>query len=173
MQLSEYQKLTSRTNTDLGSKAINAAHVTLGIVGEYEEFEDVIGDASIEKWRHGKITEELSTKVKLEGGDICWYISELANTFNIELSPLDYDISTEECIGWIAETIKKYLAYNREVNVPELQKRLERILWHIHESLESYDITLEDCLDANITKLQKRFPEKFTAELALAKGDEQ
>ena len=55
----------------------------------------------------------------------------------------------------------------------ELKKHLEIVLFHVRFWLKEYGMTLENCLQSNITKLQKRFPEKFSAELAMAKGDEQ
>lgn len=160
MQLSEYQKLTSRTNTDLGSKAINAAHCVLGIVGEWDEF--------IDECFSGQNRE----KVCLEGGDVCWYISELANIFNIELDWMYGEQPFETLQAMVAESIKKFLAYQKPVNEEILKFNLIGMTGNIRYRLNEFSIPLEDCLAMNIDKLQKRFPEKFSADLALAKGDE-
>jgi NTP pyrophosphatase (non-canonical NTP hydrolase) len=161
MTLKDYQLLTSRTNTDLGSKAINAAHVTLGIVGEWEEF--------IDECFIGQNRE----KVCLEGGDVCWYISELANIFNIELDWMYGEQSFETLQAMTAESIKKFLAYQKPINEESLKFNLIGMIGVIKYRLNEFSIPLEDCLTMNIAKLQKRFPEKFSAELAIAKGDEQ
>lgn len=169
MQLIDYQKLTSRTNTDLGSKAINAAHVTLGIIGEWEEFLQAESSLQIKSWR-GEDTTQTKVDFKLESGDATWYISELANLFNIQLIPEEH-CGSEESLGWIAENIKKFLAYNKEIDISELEKRLNSLLSTITMYLADYQITLEECLTANIDKLRLRFPDKFDANLAIQQND--
>lgn len=173
MTLKEYQLLTSRTNTDLGSKAINAAHVTLGIVGEWNE-------ASNEfiKYTFGK--DATKESVTYEKSDCAWYISELANLFDIKLVATTMTDKYEQAksvenVFEIAETIKKFLAYNKTVDIDVLTNRLNNLISRIKTDIESIidGYTFEEALDMNIAKLQKRFPEKFSAELALAKGDEQ
>lgn len=152
MNLKTYQSLTSRTNTDLGSKAINAAHVTLGIVGEWEEMTEAIG---IDFYK--------------EAGDVMWYISELANEFDIELKPINGSVSENSSIGWIAENVKKYLAYKKDIDVSLLTLHLNNLVYLIKEVDEE---EFETILSENIQKLQKRFPDKFSPEDAMAKKDE-
>lgn len=159
MTLNEYQKLTGRTNTDLGSPAINAAHVTLGIVGEWDEF--------IDECFSGHDRE----KVCIEGGDVCWYISELANIFNIELDWMYGEQSFETLQAQIAESIKKFLAYQKPVNEELLKFNLISMIGVIKYRLNEFAIPLEDCLQMNIEKLRKRFPEKFDAVLAMQQND--
>ena len=163
MNLQEYQLLTSRTNADLGSKAINAAHVTLGIVGEFAEFHLACQEMNIDN-------------IKKEGADIYWYISELANLHNIPLQINEcpyWPWSIDIMVGDIAEMSKKYLAYNKPIDEFKLSDYLNHLLFYINLTFKEYEIDFEECLDMNIEKLQKRFPEKFSAELAIAKGDEQ
>lgn len=152
MNLKTYQSLTSRTNTDLGSKAINAAHVTLGIVGEWEEMCEAIGEDFYK-----------------EAGDVMWYISELANEFNIKLNPVNNLIESKSSIAWIAENIKKYLAYKKDIDVILLTSHLNNLVYLIKEVDEE---NFETILSENIQKLQKRFPDKFSPEDAMAKKDE-
>lgn len=167
MNLIEYQKLTSRTNTDLGSPAINAAHVTLGIVGEFGEFDVAL---SYTNFNIGK--EEINK----EGGDILWYTSELANIFNLELKEEEFNLhrtGVEGSISEISETIKKFLAYNKEVNTERLSKHLNNIVAYVAWHLEDHGFNLATCLHDNIEKLRKRFPDSFSSKMALKKLDEQ
>lgn len=169
MNLKTYQQLTSRTNADLGHPGVNAAHVTLGIVGETDE--------AFQAYKEYFLGLEIQSNVVKEFGDVLWYMSELANEFNIELKVVEFqkkkDIIIHRRIGWIAENIKKYLAYNKPVDVQILSDHLNNILSEIKYYLETVDYTLEECLDLNIEKLQKRYPEKFSAIDALDKKDEQ
>lgn len=169
MQLSDYQKLTSRTNTDLGSPAINAAHVTLGIVGEWNEAckENI-------SFIYGR--DATKESVTHEYADVMWYTSELANLFDLTLTILP-SVNLNETgdeIAWIAENIKKYLAYNKNIDIDHLSDALNKITTRCQYEIKNLigGYTFEQALDMNIEKLQKRFPEKFSAELAIAKGDE-
>lgn len=168
MTLQDYQVLTSRTNTDLGSKAINAAHCTLGIVGEWNE----AWDESISFTRGWGATKE---SVTYEYTDTCWYISELANLFNLELKilPSIQLNETSKEIAWIAENIKKYLAYNKDINTDQLGDALNKIITRCQYEIENIigGYTFEEALQMNIDKLRKRFPEKFDASLAVAQND--
>lgn len=169
MTLQEYQKLTSRTSTDLGSKAVNAAHVTLGIVGEFNESWKEL----INYWNgRNNATKESVTD---EYNDISWYTSELANLFGIELKTEKYTLDTiSDSVGWLAENVKKYLAYNKEININDLQYHLNNVMSFVKYAVEDIagGYTFEEGLERNINKLQKRFPEKFSAEMAMAKNDE-
>lgn len=169
MQLSNYQKLTSRTNTDLGSKAINATHCVLGIVGELNEaWKESINYRN--GW--GNATKESVTD---EFNDISWYVSELANLFNINLETGTYKLNNiSDSIGWLAENTKKYLAYDKEINVETLQYHLNNIISFVKHEVENIigGYTFEEGLQRNINKLQKRFPTSFNKEDALNKQDE-
>lgn len=173
MTLSEYQQLTGRTNVDLGSAAINAAHLTLGIIGEWHEAHSEVrmyefkGSSSVEK-----VTDEFA--------DIMWYTSELANIFNLQLV-VDKKIQmtkeeqnqASEDIFLLAEKFKKYLAYNKPIDIEWLSETLNRLSRVISYRIETMigGYTFEEALDRNIAKLQKRFPEKFDATLAIQQND--
>lgn len=166
MNLTDYQLAVSRTMPDLGSPAINAAHYTLGIVGELEEYfqeKDKFADANC---------------LKKEAGDYCWYIAALANLFELKLNIVSYDdmielpVSTN--IAWVSENIKKYLAYSKPIiNTPLFNTYLNNIISFIYHDLIAFDLDFEEVLDMNIAKLKLRYPEQFDAELAVKKLDEE
>lgn len=165
MNLTEYQKQVSRTMPDLGSPAINAAHYALGIVGEFEEY-------FLEKSRF-----EYAEDIKKEAGDCCWYVAALANVFNLPLKITDHydslEFSLPVNIGWVAENIKKYLAYDKPIINTELFNHyLNCIITFIYNDVEEFELNFEEILDINIAKLKLRYPEQFDAELAVKKLDE-
>lgn len=165
MNLQEYQQLTGRTNVNLGSPAINAAHVTLGIVGEWGEFNVALQHINF------NLSKEETNK---EGGDILWYTSELANVFQLKLEEEEfklYRLGVEGSISEVAEMMKKFLAYSKPVDLQLLSLHLNNIVAHIAWHLEDNGFDLEQCLFDNIEKLKLRFPEKFSAELAIQQND--
>jgi len=154
MKVKEYQQLTRRTNADLGSPQINAAHCTLGIVGEWAEKELALGNDFL-----------------LECGDVMWYTSELANIFGIALDDSPSNYPPNLAISKIAESVKKYLAYNKPIVIADLQELLNGIVWDIKYECEQFGYPFEHVLSKNIEKLRKRFPEKFEASLAIQQND--
>jgi len=162
MTLKNYQQLTNRTNVDLGTKAINASHMVLGIVGEFAEFHLACQGMDIEN-------------IKKEGSDICWYISELANLFDLQLKAkecIHWPFTLDIMVGDITEMIKKFLAYDKAVDVNKLDEYLCHLIFYINLIFKEYEIDFEECLDLNIKKLLLRYPDKFSQEDALAKKDE-
>ena len=167
MNLQNYQKLTSRTNTDLGSKAINASHMMLGIVGEWGEAEREFYTINMDS-----TDNEVGLAVD-EQIDVVWYCSELANLYNIKLNPISHSGDITESITRLAEGIKKYLAYSKELQPSFVEDKLNYIVGFCKFRVKQLGYSFEAGLDRNIAKLQKRFPDSFSAELAIAKGDEQ
>jgi hypothetical protein len=167
MDLKTYQSLTGRTNADLGSKAINASHMMLGIVGEWGEAEREFYTIDM-----NSTDNEVGLAVD-EQIDAVWYCSELANLYNIQLHPISHSGDITESITRLAEGIKKYLAYNKELQTSFVEDSLNYIVGFCKFRVKQLGYSFETGLDRNIAKLQKRFPEKFSAELAIAKGDEQ
>lgn len=169
MNLKTYQQLTGRTRADLSSKAVDAAHMALGIVGEWSEAcEETIN------LKHGWSGATKESHVK-EWGDLMWYVSELANLFDIQLKDLqNIDINEGfKNVGWIAENVKKYLAYSKEIDLNHLEHALNIITTYAAYEVENIigGYKFEDCLSMNIDKLKKRFPDKFDANMAIKQMD--
>lgn len=168
MTIEEYQLLTTRSNRNWPTAAASAAHSALGITGEFQEF-----------WN----ADDNDQEVIKEAGDIMWYISELANVLDIKLELIAYDenqhdeMSEDASIGYIAESCKKWFAYDKYPNKEVIRQHLEFLILCVSENAEEYcSLETSDLINlimqTNIDKLRARFPEKFSAELAMAKLDE-
>lgn len=167
MTLREYQKQAFRTCPDLGSLKLNLAHMVLGIMSEEEELLKALvegDDVGIE--------EELADKL--------WYIAGYCTFRNLDLQKLYDERNQVDCEQWeeridvgisslsqLQDYVKKFLAYNKEINTELEQRALKLILWNISLEIDESDIILEDILQNNIDKLKVRYPEKFTTERAL------
>ena len=166
MNLQEYQKLTTRTRAKLENKHLDVCHMILGMTGEWLTELDV--SYGSEEWYE-------------EHGDLMWYVSELANLFDIKLQILQlpyekYEVDITESIGKIAEAYKKHMAYGKPLNMSFIESHLNNIVWCVYDSVTEIEDGVNEelfynCLAENIAKLQERYPEKFTEEDALSRKD--
>lgn len=73
--------------------------------------------------------------------------------------------------GELVDGFKKHLIYARPLDVENLKEEAGDILWYMALLLRTLDTTFEEVMAANITKLQKRYPEKYTDQAAIARAD--
>lgn len=60
--------------------------------------------------------------------------------------------------GEAIDIVKKWLAQGHELDKEHLKKELGDIAWYLAEASTALDISLDEILQANIVKLQKRYP---------------
>lgn len=73
--------------------------------------------------------------------------------------------------GEIADTIKKHIVYVQPLNVANLDEEIGDLMWYVALLCYANNLSLEACMQHNIQKLMKRYPEKFTPQAALARAD--
>jgi NTP pyrophosphatase (non-canonical NTP hydrolase) len=78
-------------------------------------------------------------------------------------------ITTEA--GELADAIKKHVIYNQSLDEGNILEECGDLLWYISIALSSCGFTMEQCMTENIAKLKKRYPEKFTEQLAKERRD--
>ena len=61
--------------------------------------------------------------------------------------------------GEAIDIVKKWFAQGHELDKEHLKKELGDIAWYLAEAATALDTTLEEILQANIEKLQKRYPD--------------
>jgi NTP pyrophosphatase (non-canonical NTP hydrolase) len=69
--------------------------------------------------------------------------------------------------GEAIDIVKKWLAQGHELDKEKLAKELGDIAWYLAETATALDLNLEDVFQANIEKLQKRYPEGFDAQRSI------
>lgn len=159
MNLKEYQQAATRTVAYLGDLRLDLAHMVLGMGSELNELQDAIRNRD-------------KVNIHEEQIDICWYVANyctLRNKNFEDFAPKRQRLSyyNEEELNdlyyWISvlqDLVKKYIVYNREIDVDFEAEALQNIVeccnWH----------DFEEGLSRNIAKLKARFPEKFTEENA-------
>lgn len=162
MTLAEYQHQSKRTCPTLGSDKIDLAHMVLGICSEYSEYLE-----ACEKLDYINVGEELA--------DSLWYISNYCTFRGYNFSEIYENRAIEEGLeekttyntSKLQDLVKKYVAYNKPININDEVTILKALCWSINDSIEFYELKIPTILENNINKLKVRFPEKFTEENAL------
>lgn len=90
-------------------------------------------------------------------------IEEIDPTLNTRLIHSALGLQSES--GEIADTLKKHIYYHQELDKPNLKEELGDVLWYVALMCNTLEFSLEDVMDSNIRKLQKRFPDQFDTEL--------
>lgn len=73
--------------------------------------------------------------------------------------------------GELMTPIKAYRFYNKELDNENVIEELGDILWFVQLAATSRGVTLEEVARRNIAKLAKRYPEKYSDELAIVRAD--
>ena len=74
--------------------------------------------------------------------------------------------------GEASDIVKKWLAQGHELDRAHLVRELGDVAWYLAEAATALDVPLEDVLQANLAKLQKRFPEGFDASASVRRNEQ-
>jgi NTP pyrophosphatase (non-canonical NTP hydrolase) len=74
-------------------------------------------------------------------------------------------------VGEIASEIKKAVEQERDVNLAKIREEAGDVAWYLAGILTLLNISLEGCLEDNIAKLQRRYPDGFTPQASIARMD--
>lgn len=92
-------------------------------------------------------------------------------TLNPELSRKDVLINGVMGLcgesGEAIDIVKKWLAQGHELDREKLAAELGDIAWYLAETAWALEIPLEQILEANLAKLEKRYPQGFSAERSI------
>lgn len=90
-------------------------------------------------------------------------------SFEHDLTHVALGLSGEA--GEFADAVKKHTIYNKDFDYENAAEELGDLLWYIALGCETLGITMSQLAEANIFKLQQRYPEKYTDELAAMRMD--
>lgn len=71
--------------------------------------------------------------------------------------------------GELQDMIKKFLIYGKPFDRVNVLEECGDVLWYLAIALSACGFTMEECMQRNIEKLRKRFPDKFTQAQALVR----
>lgn len=76
-------------------------------------------------------------------------------------------LSTE--VGELIDVFKRQLAYGKPLDNVNIKEEIGDIMWYLGNLCNQRGYSLEECMGMNITKLYKRYPDKFSADNALVR----
>ena len=169
MNIHEFKEQCKRTCPSLeGGIKLDLAHMVLGMNTEIVELREAIRNKD-----SVNIQEELS--------DFLWYFCNY-KTFR---GYSEYNYKEQEHVSnpmivyklydrvaELQDLIKKFVAYNKQINIEVELFLLNEIYEYILTIAYSYSADIEEGLERNIAKLKVRFPEKFDESLAINRNVE-
>lgn len=163
MTLTEFKEKSKRTCASLGNEKLDLSHMILGMMSEFSELTDAIKNKDVVN-----IGEEIADKF--------FYLVNYATFRNIEIES-DFNITqTEEDdleglmynMSLLSDYVKKYVAYNKEINRELEEKALIMIVANLYNTASYFGLEVHKILQNNVDKLLVRFPisEGFTTDRA-------
>ena len=93
-------------------------------------------------------------------------------------SDLPYEaICSNMCMGLAGETgetvdiFKKHIYQGKDLDINDVIEEVGDILWYIANLCNVNKITMKECMESNVEKLRKRYPNGFTVKDALERVD--
>ena len=74
-------------------------------------------------------------------------------------------------IGEVIDIMKKHIYQGKELDITDVIEEVGDVLWYIANFCNVNNITMDDCMESNIKKLRKRFPNGFTIKDANERKD--
>ena len=73
--------------------------------------------------------------------------------------------------GEVIDIVKKHLFQGHPLDKEKIIKELGDVMWYVAEVCEALDISLDEVMEGNIEKLQKRFKNGFSVEESINRGE--
>ena len=89
--------------------------------------------------------------------------------FSFDLMHSALGLSSEA--GEFTDAVKKTLVYGKALDKENLLEDLGDLCWFIALACEVLNVEMTDIMEQNIEKLKKRYPEKYSDELAIQRLD--
>lgn len=169
MSAAKYQALAMRTAKQMEPK-MAMIHAALGLASDAGEY---IEAANTEKPSIPHIVEEL--------GDCMWFLSYACDVHGINLEDIikegpifgleSFETELVASVGHYCTVIKAYCIYGKPLDQVEVVEHLRDIYFALSRCADTWSLHLPTVCSENIAKLQKRYPDKYTDEAAIARAD--
>jgi NTP pyrophosphatase (non-canonical NTP hydrolase) len=74
--------------------------------------------------------------------------------------------------GELLDAIKKHCVYQKQIDLNHVMEEAGDILFYLTGLLSELDMTIEECINANMDKLSKRYPQgTYSNSAAIARAD--
>jgi NTP pyrophosphatase (non-canonical NTP hydrolase) len=90
----------------------------------------------------------------------------------LQASVLHMAVGVSGEAGELLDAVKKHAVYQKQLDIDNVREEAGDILFYLTGLLNELGLTLNECIEANVEKLSKRYPEKrYTNEAAIARAD--
>lgn len=169
----DYQRLTMRTSPEGHDRMLNGC---MGLIGESGEVVDIVKKWKFQSGDHAQLPKD---KLIEELGDVLWYCAEVSTAQMVEMIPAVKAMGLEEIqydgklhiealfLAKLAQSMTDAWLYPDEYT-PEPLYIVACIIDLIGYMLKTYcGSTLAECMERNIAKLKRRYPDGFDPERSL------
>lgn len=73
--------------------------------------------------------------------------------------------------GEFADIVKKHLHQGHALDRPKLIREVGDVLWYVALACEVLGVTIDEVAQTNVDKLRKRFPDGFSYDASVNRGD--
>jgi len=174
MDLNAYQTAAMRTSGNGHDRVKNGA---LGLIGETGEIVDILKKYQFQSGDNAPLPVD---ELKKECGDVLWYIAETCTGIGAAMgSALDYihsfghaGMDMEECAISMMEDALDIYRYRHIANCKmPILRRLGDLYLHLVMLCNYAGLRIGDVGEANIRKLEKRYPHGFDPERSLHRDE--
>ena len=93
----------------------------------------------------------------------------LANLDNSLMDNIHMILGMQTETAELSDIYKKMIAYNKELDLVNAKEEIGDLMWYIANYCNLNGWDLRDIMETNISKLEARYPEKFTNENAISR----
>lgn len=181
MTPNEYQQLALRTESvpailqtgrpQHDAKMTRLLHAAMGICTEVGELAQAVTSVGYQRpLNKVNAMEEL--------GDVLWYVAVGFDALGLPMPARPEDpgeqigtltLELSAAAGALLDLLKKHLFYGKPFDPRAADAALAEVYRFTVAAVYELDYTLEHAMERNIAKLEKRYPQKFTAEAALTR----
>lgn len=135
------------------TNSIRMLHATMGVCTELAELVDGNGVVNFVE----------------EAGDVLWYLAIADDVIGFYIDSTTYmDKPPIYWLGELNDAMKRHIFYGKELDIAKMQLAFNNLFIDLENALNKKGFTLALAMEANIRKLEKRYPEKmFTAQAAI------
>jgi NTP pyrophosphatase (non-canonical NTP hydrolase) len=122
--------------------------------------------------KQSKVTSENYANLArtTESADMNMIMQRLQNPETVRLLHAAMGLATES--GEFVDQLKKHIFYGKPIDIINIKEETGDVMWYIAVAINVLQTTLDDIMEGNIEKLQKRYPTKFTEDAALNRNIE-
>ena len=105
------------------------------------------------------------------------YIVKPGHDILVQLTPLQASIlhmavGVSGEAGELLDSVKKHCVYQKQLDINNVIEEAGDVLFYLTGLLNELGLTIEECMEANVAKLSKRYPQhQYSNEAAIARAD--